>query len=110
MTSIKVYAIILTIVVAVSIAVGFFNTAQAQLTSGDIARLTDEQRYTLDTIKDAVFWLVRSNDTENTSTLTDDEISMQIFEYFINEGIILCNNVEMGFVCMDSSSPAYRIR
>lgn len=78
------------------------GTAHAQLTTGDMARLTDEQRYTLDKIENAVFWLTRDNDTENTSTLTDDEISMQIFEYFINEGIVLCNNVQMGFVCMDS--------
>jgi len=79
------------------------GTAQAQLTTGDIAKLTPEQRYTLDQIKDAVIRFdLLGNGTENTSTLTNDEVSLQIFEYFVNEGTVLCNNVEDRWFCMDS--------
>lgn len=90
-------------VVAVLVLAVFISPspAFAQLTTGDMARLTDEQRYMFDQIENAVFWLTRANDTENTSTLTDDEISIKIFEYFINEGIELCRNAD-GPLCMDS--------
>lgn len=46
-----------TAVLSAAILLFFIAPAMAQLTTGDMARLTDEQRYTLDAIENKVFWL-----------------------------------------------------
>lgn len=47
--------------------------------------LNDEQRYTLDKIKSEVLGLYVDGNFA-TSNISNDEIAMQIFEYFINQG------------------------
>jgi hypothetical protein len=61
----------------------------AELTTGDIAQFTPEQEYTFANIKNKVL-VAKSN---NTSSLSNEDIGVKIMDAFIRAGYSYCNDV-----------------
>lgn len=73
----------------------------AELTTGDIARFTPEQEYTFANIKNNVL-VIKSN---NTSSLSNEDIAIKVMDEFIRGGYTYCNDVSKladgGLYCND---------
>jgi len=86
--------------------VGLIGIVFGELTPSDIAQFTPQQRYTYDMIGQHMILLDVTNNTENSSTLTNKEIQAQIMEYFIVNGHSYCTfwkDNQYGGYCTDTN-------
>lgn len=71
------------------ITVGLISLVYAELTTGDIARFTPEQQYTFAGIKNKV----SGAESNNTSSLSNEDIEVMVMDAFIRKGYTYCNDV-----------------
>lgn len=103
----------ITLVVAVMVLVTtlfvVIPNAFGKLTTSDLINLNDEQRYTLDEIKNEVSSLYIDNNFTGISGMSNDEIAEDIFEHFLKLGYTYCYSMkEIGDsglkICGDSDT------
>lgn len=94
----------------IGIAVGLIGMVFGELSPGDIAQFTPQQRYTYDMIGQHMILLDVTNNTENNSTLTNKEIQAEIMEYFIVNGHSYCifwKDNQYGGYCTDTTDKSW---
>jgi hypothetical protein len=84
------------------ITVGIISLVYAELTTGDIARFTPEQQYTFAGIKNKV----AGAESNNTSSLSNEDFEVMVMDAFIRKGYTYCNDVTIlaadgGLFCND---------
>jgi len=110
-----IFAVIIIVIVdAMSLVmpklVGLIGIVFGELTPSDIAQFTPQQRYTYDIIGQHMILLRVTNNTENNSTLTNNEIQAEIMEYFIVNGYSYCalwKDNQYGGYCTDTNDKSW---
>lgn len=96
--------------VSVGLSVGLVGIVYGELSTAEIAQFTPEQRYTYDVIGQHMILLDATNNTENNSTLTNEEIQAQVMEYFIINGHSYCTfwkDNQYGGYCTDTNDKSW---